>query len=318
MHSHDHTMLSLNAGDTLVGRYRLERILGQGGMGAVWLAFDNQLERHVAIKVLPTALCRDKRAVARLKEEAKRNLDLTHPNIVRLHTFEQDPARGDSAFLVMQYVEGQTLNDLLADQPKGMPIEKVRPWFEQVAAAIDFAHTKDILHRDIKPSNIIIEAKTNTAYLMDFGIAREARDTMTRVTGMQDSSGTLPYMSPQQLMGKNDKTNDIYSLAATLYEVLCGHPPFNTGDIISQIHNSEPETIEALPSTINAALAAGLNKVPSKRPPCAAQLLAKYPSSSTTKSASSVFSGAVDTLLAVIIGAVIALLGILTGWPVSI
>lgn len=110
-------------------------------MGAVWLAHDTQLDRLVAIKMLPAAYPHDKRSIAQLKEEAKHNLDLTHPNIVRLHTFEQDPARGNAAFLVMQYVEGETLNDLLAERPKGLPLDRVRPWFEQVGQAIDLPPT---------------------------------------------------------------------------------------------------------------------------------------------------------------------------------
>src|SRR5690606_38894379 len=152
-------------------------------------------------KMLPTPLSRDRRSVARLKEEAKKSLDLTHPHIVRLINFEQDESRGGLAFLVMQYIEGQTLNDLLADYPRGLPLERVGKWAEQLAAALDYAHAKGVLHRDIKPSNIMLDGGDN-AFLMDFGIAREAKDTMTRVTG-RDSSGTLPYMSPQQIMGEN-------------------------------------------------------------------------------------------------------------------
>ncbi|MCA9311730.1 MAG: protein kinase, partial [Phycisphaerales bacterium] len=260
------TILSLDVGDVLLGRYRLERIIGLGGMGAVWLAADITLDHTVAIKVLPAVLSRDKRAAARLKEEARRNLALTHPHIVRLHTFEQDPARADAAFLVMQYIEGHTLNDLLADHPGGLPLEEVEPWAEQIAAAIDFAHAKGILHRDIKPGNIIIEASTGLAYLMDFGIACEARDTMTRVTGQQDSSGTLPYMSPQQLMGRNHSSNDIYSFAATLYEALCGEPPFTTGDIAYQIREVAPEPPAGVVSELSAALLAGLAKQVEDRP----------------------------------------------------
>ena len=270
----EHTILSLHAGDQLLGRYELVRSLGRGGMGVVWLAHDHRLDgRPVAIKVLPAALSTGKRAVARLKAEATRNLDLTHQHIVRLHTFEQDPSRQDVAFLVMQYIEGQTLNDLLAEHLDGLPIEKTRIWFEQIAGAIDFAHGKGILHRDIKPSNIIIEERTDTAYLMDFGIAREARDSMTRMTGLQDSSGTLPYMSPQQLMGKNDKSNDIYSFAATLYEALCGNPPFHTGDIGYQIRHAEPDAILHISATISDAILLGLAKEASARPASCQDLL---------------------------------------------
>lgn len=270
------TILSLHPGDNLGARYELIRIIGRGGMGVVWLALDHRLDaRPVALKVLPAALSTDKRAVARLKAEAVRNMDLTHPNIVRLHTFDQDPTRQDVAFLVMQYIEGQTLNDLLADHPDGLPTKRVRVWFDQIARAIDHAHSKGILHRDIKPGNIIIEAKTNTAYLMDFGIGREARDTMTRVTGLQDSSGTLPYMSPQQLMGKNDTSNDIYSFAATLYEALSGNPPFHTGDIAYQIRHAEPEPIAHMNGLLNAALQRGLRKESSERPSSCRGLLTR-------------------------------------------
>jgi len=260
----DQTLLSLEQGDVLSDRYRLVRELGRGGMGVVWLAEDEQLDdRPVAIKVLPSALCRNARAVARLKKEALTNLELTHPHIVRLHTFEQDPQRSAVAYLVMQYVEGKTLDDLLAEHPDGLPLERVQKWAEQLAQAIDHSHARQILHRDIKPSNIIIDGDDN-AYLMDFGIAREAKDTMTRVTG-RDSSGTLPYMSPQQLMGKNNRSNDIYSFAATLYEALCGRPPFETGDIASQIRLAQPEAISNLPDEMNTMLLKGLAKEPEDR-----------------------------------------------------
>ena len=270
---HD-TILSLQPGDLLGGRYELTQILGSGGMGVVWLAYDQRLDgRAVAIKVLPAALSTDKRAVTRLKAEATRNLDLTHPHIVRLYTFDQDPARQEVAFLVMQYIEGKTLNDLLADHPEGLPFYQLRPWFEQIAGAIDFAHGKGILHRDIKPSNIIIEERTSTAYLMDFGIAREARDSMTRVTGLRDSSGTLPYMSPQQIRGKNEKSNDIYSFAATLYEALSGNPPFHTGDIAYQIREVEAEDIAHVSRSLNLKLRHGLAKESSGRPVSCQDLL---------------------------------------------
>jgi len=275
MSDNNTTVLSLEPGDSLSGRYRLEKVIGEGGMAAVWLATDLNLDRPVAIKVLPTALSRDTRSITRLKAEANRNLDLPHANIVRLYSFEQDPVRGNQAFLVMQYVEGRTLHELLAEHPDGLPKKQLQKWSAQIASAIDFAHKRGVLHRDIKPSNIIIEKATGDAYLMDFGIARETRDTMTMVTGRQESSGTLPYMSPQQLVGKNHKSNDIYSFAATLYEGFCGHPPFRTGDIAYQIREIDAEPIEALSKAANAALLAGLAKDSDMRPgTCMAMLRA--------------------------------------------
>jgi serine/threonine protein kinase len=279
MSDYNTTMLSLEPGDSLSGRYRLERVIGEGGMAVVWLATDLNLDRHVAIKVLPTALSRDVRAITRLKAEAVRNLELTHPNIVRLYGFEQDPVRGNQAYLVMQYVEGGTLHEILAEYPNGLPKDELEKWSKEIASAVDFAHERGVLHRDIKPSNIIIEDATGIAYLMDFGIARETRDTMTMVTGrQQESSGTLPYMSPQQLVGKNNKSNDIYSFAATLYEALCGHPPFHTGEIAYQIREIDPEPIESLSKNENSSLLAGLAKDAGKRPGTCFELLTCQPS----------------------------------------
>jgi len=262
---HDQTLLSLEQGEVLSDRYRLMRELGRGGMGVVWLAEDEHLDnRPVAIKVLPSALCRNARAVARLKKEALTNLELTHPHIVRLFNFEQDPQRSAVAYLVMQYVKGKTLDDLLAEHPDGLPLERVQKWADQLAQAIDHAHAKQILHRDIKPSNIIIDGDDN-AYLMDFGIAREAKDTMTRVTG-RDSSGTLPYMSPQQVDGQNSKSNDIYSFAASLYEAIKGEPPFSTGDLYQQIKYRQPDPIDHVPHEINVALLCAMSKNSDERP----------------------------------------------------
>ncbi len=266
----DQTILSLEKGETLSGRYKLIRELGRGGMGVVWLAEDTALDHQVALKLLPAALGQSSRAIGRLKQEAKRNLQLTHPHIVRLLTFEQDAARHNLAYLVMQYIEGQTLDDLLDVHPNGLPLHRIQQLAMQIGQAIDFAHSKGVLHRDIKPSNIIINPYSG-AYLMDFGIAREAKDTITRITG-RDSSGTLPYMSPQQLRGENSRSNDIYSFAATLYEALSGQPPFSTGDLQFQIIREIPKSISTQPNQVNNALLSGLSKKVENRPSSATNL----------------------------------------------
>lgn len=283
------TILSIQAGDELQGRYRLECILGRGGMGVVWKAFDTQLDKPVAIKLLPPEVGQDGRALERLKAEARRGQSLAHPGIVSLHDFQLDPRRGNAAFLVMEFVEGRTLSELLKDHPEGLPRKQVIAWAAQLAEAIDFAHAKKILHRDIKPGNIMIDESGN-ARLIDFGIGREVRNTMTEVSQRTDSSGTPAYMSPQQLMGENHPTNYVYSLAATLYECLCGTPPFRDGHVQTQILHKPASPIPGQPDSVNAALLAGLAKTTEARPISAhalatAMARVKKPQSTATRAA---------------------------------
>ena len=249
-----------DAAVVLGGRYRIIRKLGEGGMGSVWLAEDTKLDGHeVAIKMLPIVLVANKRAVQQLRAEARLAIELSHPNIATLRAFEESE---QGPFLVMDYIEGQTLEDLLAE--KGTLTEdRVRELFTPLAAALDYSHGRKVIHRDIKPSNILI-ATDGIPYLADFGIAREMKDTMTRVTGRM-TSGTLPYMSPEQLRGEAPApAQDIYSLSATMYECLSGHPPFYRGQIEYQIVNEEPTPLES--STCFAAgVMQGLHKNPELR-----------------------------------------------------
>ena len=246
------------------GRYSVIRRIGAGGMGDVYLAEDKDLQEMVAIKILPSVIGTRKREVERLRQEAKLCRNLNHTNIVSTFTFGLDESRNNAPYLVMQYIDGETLDDELADYPSGIPLETCRKWIEEIASALDYAHESAILHRDIKPSNIMID-RAGRAWLMDFGIARQAHDTMLEVTG-RDSSGTPKYMSPQQLAGKNSPSNDIYSFAATVYEMLGGAAPFNSGDITYQIREVPPKPIEGLPDYLNDALLAGLSKDPQPRP----------------------------------------------------
>ena len=261
------TIAGNGEGALLAGRYRVVRQLGQGGMGSVWLAEDTQLDNKLfAIKVLPAILVSNKRAYRQLKDEALVAMKLTHPNIVTLRAFEEN---NGNPFLVMDYIDGQTLGDYLAEKGKlseGDVLRVLRP----IAAALDYAHSKGVVHRDVKPGNVMI-AKDGTPYILDFGIAREIQETMTRVTGKL-SSGTLLYMSPEQLMGESPKpAQDIYSFAAMAYECLKGEPPFVRGAIEDQIKNKQPDPLPKEVLTGNAAILAagvmaGLAKKPEDRP----------------------------------------------------
>jgi serine/threonine protein kinase len=255
-----------NEAIVLAGRYRVVRKLGEGGMGSVWLAEDTKLDgRQVAIKMLPVVLVANKRAIQQLKAEAKVAIQLAHPNIATLRGFEEAQ---EGPFLVIDYIQGATLEDTLADCGT-LSVDEVIRLFTPIAQALDYAHTQRVVHRDIKPSNILIR-EDGVPFITDFGIAREMKDTMTRVTG-RSTSGTLPYMSPEQLRGESPTPQqDIYSLAATLYECLAGHPPFYRGQIEYQVMR---ETPEPLTTSLWPSIQPGLSKNPKARPAHATALL---------------------------------------------
>ena len=245
----------------LAGRYQVVRQLGTGGMGSVWLAEDTQLDnKPFAVKMLPSILVSNKRAYRQLKDEALVAMRLVHPNIVQIRAFEEN---NGNPFLVMDYIEGQTLDDYLAEKGKLSEDETIR-LLKPIAAALDYAHGQGVIHRDVKPANVMIRNDGQT-FILDFGIAREIQETMTRVTGKL-SSGTLLYMSPEQLRGQPPKAaQDVYSFAAMAYECLNGVPPFSRGQIEYQILNEKPTP---LPDGVklSASIMRGLSKEPEHRP----------------------------------------------------
>ncbi len=255
-------------GSLLVGRYRIVRPLGQGGMGSVWLVEDDQLDgKRFAVKMLPSILASNKKAYKQLKDEALVSMRLSHDSIVTLRAFEEN---GGNPFLVMDYVDGQTLDDYLAEKGSLSEEECIRV-LRPIAAALDYAHTKGVIHRDVKPGNVMID-KDGAPFILDFGIAREIQETMTRVTGKL-SSGTLLYMSPEQYNGDPPrKEQDIYSFAAMMYECLKGDPPFSRGNIEFQIMNKVPEPPPG-GGRLVASIMAGLAKDPEARPPTCTALL---------------------------------------------
>ena len=262
----------------LASRYRIIKQLGQGGMGSVWLAEDTQLDNKLfAIKMLPSILVANRRAYAQLKSEALVAMKLVHPNIVQIRAFEEN---NGNPFLVMDYIDGETLDDWLGDrgqelgcrsQELGVSEEEVVKLLKPIAEALDYAHTEGVVHRDVKPSNVMIR-KDGRPFIMDFGIAREIQETLTRVTGKL-SSGTLLYMSPEQLNGDMPKKEqDIYSFAAMVYECLKGEPPFCRGAIEDQIKNKTPEVLGD-DITVASSVMAGLAKSPEDRPKTCADVL---------------------------------------------
>lgn len=253
------TEIGLLPGTRLLDRYRIARELGAGGMGMVYLAHDEKLDMPVAIKVLRDVLSRDPGSVKRLIAEAKHSMILAHANIVRVHNFEDGPT---TKFLVMEYVEGETLAHRIAREGK-LGEEETRRIAVEICKGLEHAHERSVIHRDLKPGNILL-GKDGSVKIADFGIARVCRDSMSRLTS-QVSSGTLLYMSPEQLAGKSNEASDVYSLGVLLYEMLSGEPPFQSGDIPYQIREMSPEPLPGVSAAMNATVLRCLAKKPEKR-----------------------------------------------------
>ena len=268
----------------LFGRYRRERELGRGGMGVVWLGYDEVIGIPVALKLLPEELASSAGELEGLRKEVLRGIALTHPGIVRVYGFERD-AR--TAAIIMEYVDGKSLAELQAQQPnRCFEPEQVRPWLEQLCTALDYAHSEArIAHRDLKPRNLML-TQAGRLKVADFGIASSLNEITGGISVRMDSAGTPAYMSPQQAMGDQPTVaDDIYSLGATVYDLLTGRPPFYRGNILGQALQERPETMNArraelgvtgraeIPPPWERAIAACLAKDSSLRPGSGAALL---------------------------------------------
>jgi len=263
-------------GQTIFGRYTLVRIVGEGGMGVVWLARDRELERDVALKFLPRALVHDRALLEQLKRETRHSLQLTHENIVRIQDFMHD---GHTACISMEYVDGETLSNLRAQKKQQVfETNELGPWVHQLCDALDYAHRRaGIVHRDLKPSNLLV-TRSGTLKVSDFGISQSLGETANRLTMEQCRSGTLSYMSPKQLNGeRGTHLDDIYSLGATLYGLLTSRPPFYSGNIDYQIREKIPPSMsqrrqeleivgEPIAESWERVVAACLQKDPANRP----------------------------------------------------
>jgi serine/threonine protein kinase len=272
----DVTQREFVSGQRLFGRYTLIRILGRGGMGIVWLAHDEELERDVALKFLPDLMIQDRALLDQLKHETKRSLELTHPHIVRIHDFVHDQRSG---CISMEYVDGETLSNLRAGKDRHVfEPHELAGWIAQLCDALEYAHNHaKVIHRDLKPANLMVNQRSDLK-ITDFGIARSLADSATRLTGEQGRSGTLVYMSPQQLNGEHSThCDDIYSLGASVYELLTSKPPFYVGNIDRQIREKNPPSMtqrreeleieaEPIPAVWEEVVAACLAKDPRQRP----------------------------------------------------
>ncbi|WP_221033168.1 protein kinase domain-containing protein [Actomonas aquatica] len=266
----------------IVDRFRLQRLLGRGGQGTVWLAEDELLQTPVALKrfaphfswLAPTEIERIRREVVRVRA-------ISHPGVVRLHDLLALP---DGLVLVMEWIDGESVADLIRREGPLTP-DQILTWLPGLCEALDHVHAVGkLVHRDLKPGNVLLD-RDGRAHLCDFGIAAPLAESLARMSGLS-LPGTLAYMSPQQLFGADPApSDDLYSLGALLYECLCGEPPFTQGHLPAQIERLIPEKLSTRRHRKNLKpapwekhcdrlLQRCLDKSPEARPQSAKQLLA--------------------------------------------
>ncbi|MGW0158110.1 serine/threonine-protein kinase [Mycobacterium sp. NPDC003323] len=247
------------------GRYRLVKVLGRGGMGEVWQAYDTAMNRVVALKVLPANLADDDTYQRRFRREAQLAAGLDEPHIVPIHDFGEIDGR---LYVTMRLINGKTVHELLETGP--LPPPRAVGITEQIAAALHAAHRVGLVHRDVKPSNILVTPE-DFAYLIDFGIAQSTGGTKLTSTG--STIGTLAYMAPERLStDSSDARADIYALTCVLHECLTGSQPFPGDSVERQITGHltlpppRPSSIQpGVPPRMDDVIATGMAKNPEHR-----------------------------------------------------
>ena len=260
-----------------VGNYRLETLLGVGGMGEVYKAYDTHRDRYVALKLLPEALSGDQEYLARFRRESNVAARLRDPHVIPIHDFGEIDGR---LFIDMRLVDGSDIATLLKRNGRIAPQRAVY-LISQVAEALDAAHADHLVHRDIKPSNILVTS-SDFVYVVDFGIARSVGGRQTPLTHTGAYIGTLDYMAPERFIGHDiDGRADVYSLACLLHECLTGAPPFSGKDLpalmYAQLYSDPPEAsslVEGIPPALDAVIARGMAKDPKDRLQAAGALAA--------------------------------------------
>lgn len=257
--------MNLQVGQTL-GKYRIDAEIGRGGMGIVYRGYDPVLRRPVAVKVLPPQLTHDTEFVQRFRQEAILAASLRHPGIVTIHDVGQ---QGDTHYMVMEYLEGETLETWLRRQGP-LRVAQAAQIVGQIAAALDYAHSKGVIHRDIKPVNIML-GPDGRVTLMDFGLVRAAEGTSLTRTGQV--MGTPEYMAPEQALGEAvDARSDVYALGVVAYRLLSGQVPFSRSTpyatTYAHIHEPPPPLRSVrgdIPATVEAVVGRALAKRPGER-----------------------------------------------------
>ncbi len=247
-----------------IGRYEVERMIGSGGMGIVLKGFDTELHRVVAIKVLKPHLAHNGAARRRFAREAQSAAAVVHEHVIPIHDVLTD---GDTPYLVMQYVPGQSLQARV-DERGPLDAKEVLRIARQAAAGLGAAHAQGVVHRDVKPANILLEESVERVLISDFGLARTVDDATLTRTGVV--AGTPHYMSPEQATGQPvDHRSDLFSLGSSIYFMCTGRPPFRAEHalaILNRICNDRHRPVDEVNSDIPAELAEVVDRLLSKNP----------------------------------------------------
>lgn len=280
---------AITPGSDFGTRYRIESLLGQGGMGRVYKAYDKDLDRTVAIKVVRQGMMGDVDALKRFKQELLLASKISHKNILRIHDMGEV---GEIKFITMAYVEGQDLQRIILDNPK-MPIERMLSFAQQLAEALAAAHSEGVVHRDLKPQNILV-AKNDQVYVSDFGLAKSFEEGAVGMTKTGAFLGTPRYMSPEQVEGKPaDQRSDLYAYGLILYEMAVGDVPFtgeSTLKVMYQRIQEKPKNPKlvnpSLPNWLVRVIMRALERDPAARYQNAYEILADLQGGRTGSSAS--------------------------------
>jgi serine/threonine protein kinase len=269
--------MGIMSGQMLSGRYRLDSVLGRGGMATVWRGTDERLVRPVAVKVLDRSGITEPNAVRRFDQEARTAGRLTHPHIVAVHDTGVDDG---TPYLVMELVDGVSLAVLLDRGP--LPVDQAVGIAAQICDALSAAHAQGVVHRDIKPANILL-TPSGLAKVCDFGIARLVNQQHTQLTAPYTTIGTSGYMAPEQATGTAvDARTDLYALGCVLYSMLTGTPPYAGDNPLAVMwqHQHQPipsarATRPDVPPDLDVVIGRLLAKNPNDRPATALEVGAK-------------------------------------------
>jgi hypothetical protein len=253
--------------DKIIQNYKVSHLLGSGGMGEVWAGSHMYMDRKVAIKALHPGLVSNAEIRARFKNEAVTMSQLDHPNIVRLYDYIEET---DGVYLVMEFVEGDPMDQYILRKSGPIPEASAINLFEQMLLGLEFAHRKGVVHRDIKPSNFMITPR-HQVKILDFGIAKLLENSGGQRTKTGSRIGTVLYMSPEQVQGQEvDARSDIYALGVTLFQMLTGQCPYSNQateyDIYQRIVNEPlPRAVTFYPA-VSAQMQALIDRATAKQP----------------------------------------------------